>query len=151
ARRQTLHAQVFHALLVSEVEPASLARLAHHATAAADAALVLHFAPAAARQAAARGAHRGAIPPYQTALRYATQMTPEQHAEALDGLSYELFLTGRIVDAVQTCEEALALWRALAQPEKAGAALIHLSLLSFYLGKYIESQQQGLAAVELLE
>jgi DNA-binding CsgD family transcriptional regulator/tetratricopeptide (TPR) repeat protein len=151
ARRQALNTQVLYTLLESEIEPASLARLAHHATQAADAALVLRFAPAAARQAAARGAHREAAAHCQTALRYTDQMAPEQHAGLLDGLSYELYLTGRFADAVKTCEEALALWRALDQPEKAGAALIHLSLLSFYLGTFIESRQQGMEAVELLE
>jgi predicted ATPase len=55
AWRQTLNARVLHALLASEVEPAALARLAHHATQAEDAALVLRFAPDAAKEAAARG------------------------------------------------------------------------------------------------
>jgi DNA-binding CsgD family transcriptional regulator len=78
-------------------------------------------------------------------------MTPKQHAEALDGLSYELYLTGRIADAVAPCEEALALWRALDQPEKAGDALHRLSLISYQLGNHIEYRQHGLAAVALLE
>jgi DNA-binding CsgD family transcriptional regulator len=151
ARRQALNAQVLHALLASEIEPAALARLAHHATQAEDAALVLRFAPAAAREAAARGAHREAVAHYQITLRHAQQMTPAHHAELLGGLSYELYLTGQMEKADQPCREALALWRALDQLEKAGHALLHLSNLSFYLGKYIESQQQGLAAVELLE
>jgi DNA-binding CsgD family transcriptional regulator len=151
ARRQTLNARVLHALLANEVEPAALARLAHHATQVADAALVLRFAPDAAREAAARGAHREAIAHYQTALRYAEQMAPAQHAEALDGLSNELFLTGDVADAVQNREEALALWRALDQPERVGHDLCRLSRLSSYLNRRIESNQQGLAAVELLE
>lgn len=151
ARRQTLNAQMLRALLASEIGPASLARLAHHAAQAEDAALVLRFSPEAATQAAARGARREAIAHYQTALRYASQMTPEQRAALLDGLSYELFLTGRIADAVAPCEEALALWRALDQPEKAGDALHHLSLISYQLGNHIEYRQHGLAAVALLE
>lgn len=151
ARRRTLNAQVLHTLLASEIEPAALARLAHHAAQAEDAALILRFAPDAAKEAAARGAHREAIAHYQTALRYAGQMAPEQHAETLDGLSKELYLTGRIADAVAPCEEALALWRALDQEEKAGVSLIHLSQLFSYLGRSADSWQQGLAAVELFE
>src|SRR5262249_29630290 len=72
-------------------------------------------------------------------------------AELLDGWSYELFLTGHIADAVPPCEQALALWRALEQPEKAGHALIHLSKLSYYVGRYSEYQHYGMEALELLE
>jgi DNA-binding NarL/FixJ family response regulator len=151
ARRQTLNAQVLRALLQSEIEPAALARLAHHATQAEDTALVLRFAPAAARQAAARGAHREAAAHYQTALRYADQMAPEQHAELLDASSYELYLTGQMEKAIPPCEAALALWRALDQPEKAGHTLYQLSMISYQLGKHSEYRQYGLAAVELLE
>jgi DNA-binding CsgD family transcriptional regulator len=151
ARRQALHAQVLHALLESEIEPAALARLAHHATQAEDATLVLRFAPAAARQAAARGARREAITHYKAALRYASQMMPERHAELLDGLSEELFLTGRVADAIQPCEEALALWRALDQKEKTGHDLTQLAHLYRYTGNHAEGERFALAAVALLE
>lgn len=150
-RRQTLHAQMLHALLANEVEPASLARLAYHAAQAEDAALVLRFAPAAAKQAAARGARREAIAHYQTALRYADQMVPEHRADVLDGVSNELFLTGAVVDAVQPCEEALALWRALGQTEKVGHDLRHLSALTGFLGKNAEAERLVAEAIELLE
>jgi tetratricopeptide (TPR) repeat protein len=125
--------------------------LAHHAIQAENTDLILRFAPDAARQAAARGARREAIAHYQAALRYADQMTPEQHAELLDELSYERFLTGHIGDAVPPCEEALALWRALDQPEKTGHDLHQLALLYNYVGKDAEAERYGLAAVELLE
>ena len=151
ARRQALNAQVLHALLQSEIEPALLARLAHHAGQAEDATLVRRFAPEAARQATACGARREAIAHYQTALRYADQMPPEQRAELLDELSEELFNTGRIEEAIQLGEEALALWRALDQPEQTGHALTHLSLLYGYAGNTPEAKRLALAAVELLE
>jgi DNA-binding CsgD family transcriptional regulator/tetratricopeptide (TPR) repeat protein len=151
ARRQALHTQVLNALMHGEGELASLARLAHHATQAADAKLVLRFAPAAAREAAARGARREAIAHYQIALRYADQMTPEQHAELLDELSEELFNTGRIEDAIQLGEEALALWRALDQPKKVGHDLTHLLILYTYTGNTPKAKRLALAAVELLE
>ena len=121
ARRQALHAEILHALLERGVEQTPLARLAHHAHPAEDAALVLRFAPEAAEQAAAQGAHREAVAHYQTALHYADQMTPEQQAEMLDGLANECYLTGRIEEAIAPCEAALALWRALDQQRKLGA------------------------------
>jgi DNA-binding CsgD family transcriptional regulator/tetratricopeptide (TPR) repeat protein len=151
ARRQALNAQVLHTLLENEIEPASLARLAHHAAQAENAALVLHFAPDAARQAAARGARREAIAHYNTALRYADQVPPEQHAELLDGLSNELYLTGQMEKAIPPCEAALALWRALDQSEKVGHDLRHLSALKGYLGKNVEAERLAAEAIELLE
>jgi DNA-binding CsgD family transcriptional regulator len=139
------------ALLAHEDEQAALARLAHHAAAAGDAALVLRFAPEAARQASAQGAHREAAAHYQTALRYADQMAPEQQAELLEALSHERYLAGRVRDAVQPCEAALALWQFLNRQEQTGHSLRRLSRLNWFLGKHTEAERYGLAAVELLE
>jgi DNA-binding CsgD family transcriptional regulator len=150
-RRQSLHTQVLHALLQSEVEPASLARLAHHATAAQDTALVLRFAPAAARQASSQGAHREAVAHYQTALRHADHLGTAQRAELLDGLSNEHYLTGHMEDAISPCTEALALWRNLGRYDQVGHNLRRLSRLSWYLGKNTEAERYAAEAVEVLE
>jgi DNA-binding CsgD family transcriptional regulator len=151
ARRQTLNAQILHAMLASEGEPASLARLAHHAAQAEDAALVLRFAPEAARQAAARKAHREAIAHYQTALRYADRLDAEQRAILLDELTTEFFLTGRMEEAEAPCEAALALWRALDRTEQIGRDLRQASAIGWYLGRNAESERYLQMAVELLE
>jgi DNA-binding CsgD family transcriptional regulator len=151
ARRQALNTQMLHALLESEVEPASLARLAHHAAQAEDATLVLRFAPEAARQASARGAHREGVAHYQTALRYADTLKPEQRATLLDGLANELYLTGHMADAEAPCEAALSLWRALNQHEKVGYDLHRLSGITWYVGKNIEAERYAMMAIELLE
>jgi DNA-binding CsgD family transcriptional regulator len=150
-RRRALHAQVLRALLACENDPASLARLAHHAAAAEDATLVLRFAPEAARQASTQGAHREAVAHYQTALRYADSLIPEQRAELLDGLSQESYLSGHIRDAVQPCEAALALWKTLQRQEWVGRELRRLSRLNWFLSRNAEAERYGLASVELLE
>jgi tetratricopeptide (TPR) repeat protein len=151
ARRQMLHAKILHALLEQGADQTPLARLEHHAAAAEDATLVLRFAPAAARQAAAQGAHREAIAHYQTALHFANQMTSEQQAEVLDGLSNEYYLTGQIQEAITPCEAALALWRALDQRHNVGRTLRRLSRLSWGRGRNAEAERYGLEAVEELE
>jgi DNA-binding CsgD family transcriptional regulator len=150
-RRQALNTQMLHALLESEIEPASLAQLAHHAAQAEDAALVLRFAPEAARHASAQGAHREAAAHYQTALRYAESLDSEQQAELLEGYSQELYLNGYIRDAVQPGETALALWRTLDQTEKIGHSLRILSRLGWFLGDGVKAEHCGLSAVEILE
>jgi DNA-binding CsgD family transcriptional regulator len=151
ARRQALHADILHVLLRRDVGSPSLARLVHHAAQAEDAALVLWFAPEAARQAAAQKAHRAAAAHYQTALLYADQLAPEQRAELLDGLANEHYLTGQIEEAFAPCEAALALWRALDRMEKVGQTLCRLSRLSWLLGRNDEADRHGHAAVAALE
>jgi len=149
--RRALHAQVLYALLQRGAESVPLPRLTHHAMQAEDAALVLRFAPEAAKQASAQGAHREAAAHYQTALRYADQMSPEQRAGLLDELAYEQYLTGHIEDALVSCETALPIWRALDRTEQVGHTLRRLSRLSWFLGSNADAERYGLAAVELLE
>lgn len=150
-RRQALHAEVLHALLAHGTEQASLARLVHHAVQAEDGALVVRFAPAAARQASAQGAHREAAAHYRRALAYADMMHAEQRAEVLDGLSKECYLISQMEEAVQAVTAALAIWRALDQREKVGSGLRALSRIVGYLGHDTDAHQYAMEAVELLE
>jgi len=151
ARRQALNAQVLHALLDHGDEQPSLARLAHHAAAAEDAALVLRFAPEAARQAAAQGAHREAMAHYQTALRYADRLDLEQRAALLDETSYEAYLTEHMVEAVAFCTAALSIWRPLNRPEQIGHDLRLLSNYNWVVGRSVDAERCALEAVAVLE
>jgi DNA-binding CsgD family transcriptional regulator/tetratricopeptide (TPR) repeat protein len=150
SRRQHLHAEILRVLVEHGPEKVPLVRLVHHAAQAENGMLVRRFAPEAARQAAAQGAHREAAAHYQTALRYADQMPLAQQAELLDGLANEYYLTGQNQAAVAPCETALAIWRALDQTERVGRALRRLSRLSWSLGSNAEAQRHGLAAVSAL-
>jgi DNA-binding CsgD family transcriptional regulator/tetratricopeptide (TPR) repeat protein len=151
ARRQRLHAEILRVLLERGLERTPLARLVHHAAQAEDSALVMRFAPDAARQASMQGAHREAAAHYQTALRYADQMPVAQQADLLDGLANEYYLTGQVQEAIAPCEAALTLWRALDQTEMVGRTLRRLSRLSWLLGRNAEAERHGLAAVAALE
>ncbi|HEY1391270.1 MAG TPA: AAA family ATPase [Ktedonobacterales bacterium] len=151
ARRQALHARILRALLERATESALLARLAHHAAAAEDAALVLRFAPEAARQASARGAHREAMAHYQTALRYADRLELEQRAELLDEASYEAYLTEHMEEAIALCAAALTLWRALDRTEQIGHDLRLLATYHWVVGKHVDFERYALEAVAILE
>jgi DNA-binding CsgD family transcriptional regulator len=154
-RRRALHARVLYALLqrseVPGAEQPPLARLVHHAAQAEDAALVLRFAPEAARQASSRGAHRQAAAHYQTTLHYASALDSEQRASLLDGLGNERYLTGQMEDAVAPYEAALALWRALDRTEQVGHTLRRLSRLHWFLGGNAAAERYVMQAVETLE
>jgi DNA-binding CsgD family transcriptional regulator/tetratricopeptide (TPR) repeat protein len=151
ARRMALHAEILHALVERDAEQIPLARLVHHAAQAEDTALVVRYAPKAAKQAAAQGAHREAAAHYQTALLYSSQLAPEQRAEMLDGLANEYYLTGQVEEAIAPCEAALTIWRALDYTEKVGLTLCRLSRLNWLGGRNAEAEQHGRAAVAALE
>jgi len=151
ARRQALHAEILRALLERGVERIPIAQIAHHAAQAEDSALVLRFAPTAARQASAQGAHREAVAHYRTALRYADYLEAEQRAKLLDGLAHEYYLTGQMEDAIVPYEAALVLWRALDHKEQVGHTLRRLSRLSWFLGRNAEAKRYAAEAVEALE
>ena len=151
ARRQHLHAEILRVLLERGDEQMPLARLVHHAGEAEDGALVVRFAPDAARQAAARGAHREARAHYQTALRYAEHLGTEQQAALLDECSYESYLTEHMAEAMAFCTEALALWRALSRPEQIGHDLRLLSNYNWVIGRNADAERCALEAVAVLE
>jgi predicted ATPase len=150
-RRQALHTQVLQALLSHGEDTSQAARLVHHATGAQDGVLVLRYAPLAAQQAAARGAHREAAAQYTTALRYADQLPPERQAELLEGRAHECYLTGQVEEAMQVRQAALRIWQQLDRPNKVGQTLRWMARLSWVLGKPDEAEQYAVEAVHLLE
>ncbi len=150
ARLRELHSEVLQALLAPGAA-APLARLVHHARSAGDAEALERFAPQAAREAAAVGAHREAAAHYQTALQFASHSSPEARAELLDGLSYERYLIGQLVEAVSPRQEALAIWEQLGRPQRQAECWRALSQMAWYLGQGDEVQRCAAQAVRVLE
>jgi len=150
-RRQALHAQVLQGLLTHEVGLSQAARLVHHATGAHDAAPIARYAPLAARQAAAQGAHREAAAHYATALANAEGLPAEERAALLEGRSYECYLTNQMEDAEAARLAALRIWRQREQPERVGHTLRWLSRLAWVLGQKAAAQAYATEAVQVLE
>jgi tetratricopeptide (TPR) repeat protein len=150
-RKSALHTQVLQALLNHGEDTSQAARLVHHATGAYDEALVVRYAPLAAQQASAQGAHREAVAQYATALRYADQFPPERQAALLEGRANECYLTGQMEEAMQARQDALRIWRQLDRPDKVGQTLRWLSRISWVLGKPGEAEQYAVEAMHLLE
>jgi DNA-binding CsgD family transcriptional regulator/tetratricopeptide (TPR) repeat protein len=148
---QTLHAQVLQALLNHGEGSSQAARLVHHALGAHDGALVARYAPLAAQQASAQGAHREAAAQYATALRYADQFPAERQAVLLEERAYECYLTSQMEEAVQARQAALRIWRQLDRPDQVGQTLRWLSRLSWFLGQSSEAERYAVEAVQLLE
>jgi DNA-binding CsgD family transcriptional regulator len=146
-----LHRQVLRALLEHELEPSQIARLVHHATGAEDSAVVLEFAPEAARQAAAHGAHREAANHYASALSHAAHLSPRQRVELLAGQSYECYLTNQLEVACQTRADALAVWQEIGNIERIGQSQRWLSRLNWFLGNKSAADHYAREAIVTLQ
>ena len=147
-RRVALHRLAAEALATSEGDAA---RIAHHADAAGHGELVGRFAPVAAEQAAAGGAHREAAAQYARALRFATGLGPEREAELLERQAYEAYLSGAFHTAIAAQEDALERRRALGDPLAEGDCLRSLSRLYRFLGETRKAAALGHDAIERLE
>jgi DNA-binding CsgD family transcriptional regulator/tetratricopeptide (TPR) repeat protein len=150
-RRADLHRAALHALRAPPAGRRDLARLAHHAEAADDAAAVLELAPAAADRAAAVGAHREAAAQYARALRYATVLPAAERADLLERRSRECYWTDQYDEGIAALEQALECRRTLGDRLKEGDALRRLSEFLWCPGRTAEAERSARDAVTLLE
>jgi len=144
------HQRVLKALLARPDRERLLARLVHHAEACGDLDAVLEYAPAAARQAAALGAHRQAVDHYRRALRHAGGMPDEARAPLVEALAYEYYLTSDVDAAREARREALALWQRIGRLEAVGRNIRWLSRLAWFVGDRDEAQQRADEAIAVL-
>ncbi|MGH2886165.1 MAG: helix-turn-helix transcriptional regulator, partial [Solirubrobacteraceae bacterium] len=149
--RVELHRRALAALAEPAIGVPDLARLAHHAEAAADRDAVLRFAPAAAVQAAAVEAHREAADQYARALRFAQAISPVERADLLERFADECFLTDLRQESLQALEEALAIRRGTDDSLKLGETQrLRARLLPFFARRG-EARAAALEAAALLE
>jgi DNA-binding CsgD family transcriptional regulator len=150
-RRIELHRSVLEALRVSPSGRRDLARLAHHAEAAEDAAAVLELAPGAAAHAAAVGAHREAAAQYGRALRFAGSLDDEQRGELLDRRAYACYLIGEFDAAIEAEQQAVECFRRADNRRREGDALRSVSRLLRYVGRSEDAMHVGREAIAILE
>ncbi|WP_394554269.1 ATP-binding protein [Agromyces sp. MMS24-JH15] len=109
-------------------------RLVHHAVAAGDADAIVRYAPWAAADAAASGAHRQAVEHYDAALAYAHRFEPAERADLLERSAIEQYTVGRGPGSVATQQRAIELRRFLGDPVALGSSLRWLSRFQWYAG-----------------
>jgi len=124
--------------------------LAYHAAGCGDSAAVLQHAPLAAARAARLGAHREAAEQFRLALRH-HEPPDRQRAALLERLSYECYLTDRLVRARDSLLEALAIYEREEDARSVGTSQRWLSRLSWVLGQNADSERYAAAAVSTLE
>jgi predicted ATPase/DNA-binding CsgD family transcriptional regulator len=140
ARLTALHRQALHALLAaapSDPHPQA-ARLAMHAEGAGDEEAVRRWAPRAARQAAASGAHRQAAHHWALAARHARH--PAERAALLDERAAQMHMAGGLADAIAARQEAARLWLQDGRSGNAAVTLARLALLLVLAGRNAEGE-----------
>lgn len=150
-RRLVLHKLVLEALKTSPFVQDDIARLAHLAHGANDADAVLIYAPAAARQASALGAHRQAAAHYQAVLPYAHLLADEPRGELLEACAVECEWADQMLEAEQAQQAALEIWRTLEQHPKEGHALRRLSEIVLKRHRKLDMERYASEAIGVLE
>jgi tetratricopeptide (TPR) repeat protein len=151
AHRLALHRMALDTLRGSPATRTDLTRLAHHAAGAADGEAVLAFAPTAARQAAAAGAHRAATELFALAVRYADDLPLAEHARLRDEYSVELDTIDKKRLAVDERRTAADLWQRAGDRPHHGESLSRVAQLLQILGDPDEALALNRMALEVLE
>ncbi len=146
ARRIALHRRMIDVLEAEERRDP--ARLAHHAARAGDAGLVLRYAPLAADEAIARGAHREAAGFLATAVDHAT--AGDERADLQQRLSWELVIIDRPEEGAPHSAAALAHYRAGGDRRRLGRALLAHARPTWF-GDSAEANRLIAEAVAVLE
>jgi DNA-binding CsgD family transcriptional regulator/tetratricopeptide (TPR) repeat protein len=157
-RKMSLHRGVLRSLLSSSTGstedgertpiPADPARLALHAHGAGDASAVRHWAPLAARHAAARGAHHQACELWKLALE--PTHADAERAPMLDAYAVECRICGRMPDALAAQGEALDAWRRLGDIGREAMALARVGLWQVAAARKDEGEAAMRDALALL-
>ena len=147
-RRAGLHRIALETL---RVQGADAARLAHHAEAAGDVDAIVQFAPIAAAQATARGAHREAAAQYRRAAARRHSTAPARHADLLQRGAHASYLIDRFAEAIDWLRAAVELRREEGDVRGESDALRQLSAVQRCGGHSTDAKVTGLAAVTLLD
>ena len=138
SRRIELERRVLAELLESGVADPST--LVHHAIAAGDLDAVIAWAPRAARDAAASGAHRQSAAHFRTALAHAERYEPAELADLTEEFAIESYTIGSALDAMAAQTRTVGLRRQLGDPLRLGSSLRWLSRFDWFGGRRADAE-----------
>ncbi len=136
-KRRQGHAKVL-AVLSDTIPLPSLARLAHHAFLAGDAAAVVRLSPLAAREATSRGARREAAAHCRAMLAFPDELKGLQRSEVLDEYSWHCFELNDYAPAIAASIESVALFAQAGQTKRQSESL---ALQARILVRTLQNQQ----------
>jgi predicted ATPase/DNA-binding CsgD family transcriptional regulator len=131
-------------------ENGEIERIIHHAKNANENAVVVKYAPIAAKQAAKVGAHVEAAVLYHTAIEYYDGNDKELLVQFYESYAYECYLTNQIKEAIIYSGKALTIWKEKNDIEKSSDILRLLSRLWWYDGNRKNAEGYALQAIEVL-
>jgi DNA-binding CsgD family transcriptional regulator/tetratricopeptide (TPR) repeat protein len=149
-RKARLHRLMLAALDAVPSGRADVTRLAHHAEGARDDQAVLKYVPAAARKAAAAGAHRAAADLLASGLRSAATLSGPDVAALLEAHAMECFHVADVPGAIGSWRQAIEIWRDTGDRLRQGMNLAVLAAALATDGQRQEARRANQAAIDLL-
>ncbi len=130
---------------------ADLAQLAHFAEGARDGAAILEFGPAAARAAAAVGAHRAAAAQYLRVLGFAGDRSAAERAQLYEAYAEECSIVDDLTEASRARRAAIELWQQAGNRLKEGENLSELAWPLVRSGQNAAAEEASRAAIDVLD
>ena len=149
-KRIALNKMMLDLFLTSFEDEGEIERIVHYAKNANENALVIKYAPLAARQAASVGAHTEAAKLFLTAIEYSTG-DKEQLLELYEAYAYECYLTNQTAEAIIYSSKSLELWKQKGDIENLGNCLYFLSRLWWINDNLKKAEYFAGQAIEVLE
>ena len=146
--RRRLHADVLDALLAGTPDPADVV---HHAECAGATDVVREYALIAARRAAAFESNREAYSHYRRASDFTGELDSLEQADLFEELATAAYLVGRLDDAFEAIEAAIALHRRLGDQAALGRCVRVLSRFHWFAGDGAPAREKALEAITILE
>ncbi|HLI93581.1 MAG TPA: LuxR C-terminal-related transcriptional regulator, partial [Puia sp.] len=125
-------------------------RIIHHAKNANDHEAVVQYAPRAAAQAAALGAHVEASKLYYSAIEYYQGKEKDVLVGFYESYAYECHLTNRVREAIIYQQKAANIWKEKGDPERMGNSLSFLSRLWWFDGNRRQAERYAKEAIDTL-
>jgi DNA-binding CsgD family transcriptional regulator len=149
--RVALNKKILDLFLESFEQNQEIERIIHHAKNCNEYDLVVRYAPLAARQAAAVGAHREAAKLYYSAIEYYQGSDKDVLLQFYEPYAYECYLTNRISEAIIYQGRALKIWRERNDQERIGDCLRFLSRLWWFNGNGRQAESYADQAIGVLD
>lgn len=151
ARRLALHGQLLQMLAARPAGTVPLAHLAHHALQSADIPQVLHWAPAAAQEAAARGARREAAAHCTAALAHGAALPAQAQAPLQETLADAQFEQNLLEQAAASYRDAAASFAAAAMPGAQARCLAKRAMPLVRLLRNADAEQASAQALAVAQ
>jgi DNA-binding CsgD family transcriptional regulator len=147
-RRRGDHRRILGWLESHDADPA---RMAYHAEEAGQDDAARKHSLVAAERAASLGSHREAVEQYQRALRHSSGVPDPTLADLHGRVAYELYVTGRMAEALEAQREALAVWTDLGESERIGDSQRLMSRFSWFQGTSGQAEEYAALACATLD